>query len=338
MSEPTNAPSEQPVLENTIVQTPGAQPEVTDHSATLATLDQEQLGNALFSEVQELPTPEPVPAAVLPPETTPEEALPTEEVKPPAEPEDKSSLRRVALGGVPMSERQQIAEVARMIREGEAATQVEALQKMGLIGTAPTSGEQPSTEAPAASPETPAAPTSVSEIQATIDSLREQRKAAKLEFDTDEEERLDTVISQHERLLIRAELQEEGQQAARQAYQQSYLESVDAMEEQFPWAADPESPLYQLLDDKVTAAQARRDPALQDPSYILKFAAQVDSYGRPAPAQPVAKPPAPPAVPARVVGGGVAPGHSEARVPTSEEINQLVHNASKDQLGAALFR
>jgi hypothetical protein len=342
MSDLNTAPSEQPAPTQTPVETPGAQPQSENHSEAIGTLDQSTLGSVLWGEKKE-PS-EQAAASPTPPANPEPGAQPTEGTQTAEAKDNESSLRRLALGGVPMSERQQMAEVTRMIREGEATSQVDALRKMGVLDAAPLPTENPASPQSAESPEPPVTatetPDPVADIETTIADLREQRKVAKADYDTDEEERLTNLIEDH--MVTLAEARAEARIAAAshqtqaKTYQQEYVGTVDAMEERFPWATDENDPRYQALDDKVTAARARNDATLQDPKFIMSFAETVDQmFGNP---QPPARPPAPPPIPQRVVGGGVAPGHSEAYVPTEVEAKQLINTASKEQLAAALFR
>ena len=342
MSELNTAPSEQPAPTITPVETPGAQPQSENHSEAIGTLDQSTLGDVLWGEKKEPSEPAEASPAAPVAETTPPNpetgAQPTEGASTNEAKDNESSLRRLALGGVPMSERQQLAEVTRMIREGEATSQVDALRKMGLLDApAPTATETPASHEPHAD-SVIADP--VTDIESAIADLREQRKNAKADFDTTEEERLTNLIEDQMVSLAEARadarIAAASQQTQVRSYQHEYVTTVDAMEEKFPWATDETDPRYQALDDKVTAARARNDATLQDPKFIMSFAEKIDQqFGKP---QPPAKPPAPPPTPSRIVGGGVAPGHSEAHVPTEIEARQLVNTSSKEQLAAALFR
>jgi hypothetical protein len=332
MSDTNTAPGEQPAQPDTIPAA-GEQPAAQDPAATLESLDQQQLGDLLFGEKKEPAEP----AATAPeeaPAPKPDTGAQPPVENPPAASED--SLRRLALGGVPLSERQQLAEVTRMIRSGEAATQIEALQKMGVLNlaeSAPPTGEQPDEDAPPAATPAVQAPNGVSTIETTIAELRAQRKQAKADFDADEEDRLTTAIEDQLGLLAEARIRSVSQQAEASTYQEKYISAVDQMEERFPWAVDPESREYKALDDKITAARVRNDAALQDPNFILSFASEIAQLVAP---QAPTPPPKPPATPSRVIGAGVAPGHSDAHVPTPEEARQLMHSASKQELAAAL--
>lgn len=330
MSETTTAPGEQPVPENAPVQTTGEQPAVTDPATALNSIDQETLGNLLFGERQEAPAAEPETVPPTPPEAPDGEQPPAEHEKP--------DLRRIPMGGVPMSERQQMAEVARMIRSGEASSQVEALQKMGILQTAPAPAETapPASEpAPAAPPATPVPSGRVAELEAAIEDLRAQRDQADDDFDKPEARRLTALIEDSVGLLAQARIEAVTQQASASSWHDSYLAAVDAMEAKHDWTTDPDSPLYEALNDKVTAAQARGDESLQDPNFIARFADQIaEKFGKPAKATP---PPPPPAQSPRIVGGGVAPGHSEAHTFTETEAKALIAKASKEELAAALF-
>lgn len=327
MSEPAQVTGEQPAHQ-TPIEANGEQPIAVDHSAQIRDASQEELADALFgNNTEQAPAQAPAPVATPPAPEPASGAQPDPEHA--KEPEE--SLRRIALGGVPMTERVQMAEVARMIRTGEASTQLEALQKMGVLQAAESTS---ATQETAPEPSKASVSTGITEIEATIADLREQRKAAKAEFDADEEDRLDTLISQNERALIRAELQLESQQVIQQSYQEKYISAVDAMEEKHAWTTDETSPLYGLLSDRISAAQARQDPALADPNFITKFADEIASLVKPS---ALSKPPPPPAVQQRTVGAAIAPSYQDAHQPSEAEARQLMGNATKEQLSAALF-
>lgn len=344
MSEHNTAPGEQPAPETAPTETPGAQPANLDPTAAIDDLSQEQLGNLLFSGAPQTAAeaaPESIPAATKPPETT---TPPEPDGEQPILESGKPDLRRVALGGVPLSERQQIAEVARMIRSGEASTQVEALQKMGVLQTAQatppttteTTPEGSEATPPGAQPtETPAPSTDqVATLESRIAELRAQRDQAEEDYDVTEKRRLTAEIEDTVGLLAQARIEAREQQASASQFQDAYAQAVDAMEAKHAWATDPESPLYEALNDKVTAAMARQDPALNDPNYIINFADQIAARFGNATKTP---PPPPPTQAPRIVGGGVAPGHSQAHTPTEAEAMALIANASMEQLAAGLF-
>lgn len=252
------------------------------------------------------------------------------------------------MGGIPMSERQQLAEVARMIRAGEATTTMEALAKLGALPTTPAA------QAPPIDPETPPAqseadpvttapaPSSdrVAQLEASIAELRAKRDQAEEDYDVVEKRRLTAEIEDTVGLLAQARIEAREQQAEAVSYQDRYVQAVDVMEAKYDWAADPDSARYQALDDKVTAAMARNDPRLQDPNYIIAFADEIEGlFGNtPAPAKTTTPPPPPPSPAPKIIGGGVAPGHGHAKNLTEAEVLAIAENMTQEQLSAVLFR
>lgn len=336
MSEHDTAPSEQPAPDTATPETSGEQPQATDHSEALKSMDRDAIGEALFGDKKEpdtITSAEEAPDDEADPEKPDDGEKPDPEAAPEAE--KKDDLRRLAMGGVPLTERQQMAEVTRMIRTGEASTQVEALQKMGVLPTA-TPGEQPAAADEQADPEPEPAPSTPAAIEANIATLREQRKQAKADYDADEEDRLTNLIEDSLGDLAQAKIEAVNQQSSAKGYQAEYLAAVDAMEEKHAWTTDEESPLYGLLLDRIEAAKGRNDPALQDPNFIGKFADQIAKIATPPSPAPRTKAPAPPENPPRVKGTGVAPGHGDSRL-SEQEKRTLLNAASKDELGAALF-
>ncbi len=342
MSELTTAPSEQPAPETAPVQTPGAQPAATDHSESYQNLDKQSLGDLLFGEKKEptetVPTPPAAPEVIPAAEVTPETPPANGEQPPATETPESSktiSRHRISVSGVEQDDVKEMARIAEMLRTGEASSTRDAMQK--LYGSVtPATGEQPAAEtAPATPAATPQAPATVADLQATIDQLRAERDLADDDFNKPEARRLTALIEDTVGLLAEARIAAVSTQHEARSYQQRYVESVDAFEAKYDWATDEASPLYELLDNKIEAAKSRQDPALNDPGYILKFADDIaERFGKPA---TIAKPPAPPAAPARIVGGGVAPGHSEAHQLTEIEQRALLNSASKEDLAGALW-
>jgi hypothetical protein len=332
MSNANQSPSGQPANEN-MSEELGAQPDSTfDVSAAIANLDEANLRRVLgFEELQETPSP------TLEPEQQPlepvSETLDHGGEQPPELAQSETRPKgRISVRSLPADEQKQLAVAVEMVRVGDATTVYEALQQ--LAGTPPEIPASTSDEI-APEPITPPlqTPAAVAELEAKIADLRAQRKAANADFDTVAASELTDQIEDAIADLGTAKAHAVVEKQALGAWQQQYLSAVDVMEEKYPDATDETTPFYQLLDDKVTAAEARKDPALNDPNYILKFAEQVATVLRQSSPRPMS-PPSKPRVP---VGASVAPGHSAVDRQTPDQIRELIKTASLEEIGAVIF-
>lgn len=333
-TDPT--PSEQPEIESATVTPESEQPQT---AATIDDLSEDQLLELATGDFPETTVP-PV-ASEQPPVQS---AQPDEEQPPAAAEEPESKIKgRISQRFLPPEQQLENAQAYSLVREGKATDLLDALQQLRGIAKLPAAS-QPAAEAnpeapaaqepPAASP--PAAST-VTELEESLADLRAQREEAEANYeDPREKARIQNQIEDTIRKIARAEAEAERQQVAAGSYQAEYESAVDELEASYPETLDENSKFYELLDDKVTAAQARKDPALKDPRFILQFAAEINDLlapktpGRPAPAPTVKA--------QRPTGAAVAPGHSQAPRPTQDQIKAAIDAASPDDLLAALSR
>jgi hypothetical protein len=251
---------------------------------------------------------------------------------------------------LPAEQQLETAQAIDMVRKGEASDILEALQAIRGTGQAPPAdpfedGTPPADQQTAPPAQPPAPPTSqdVTAIEAEIKELRAKRVAAKSEYDVDQEAALteqieDTIIRLNDAKMA-ASLQNQQQAAANASYEQVYQSTVVELESRFPDVLNDDSAFTRILDDKVTAAQARQDPALSDPRYLLKFAEEVASMLGASPTQPAAQParsvPAPPAAPRRGTAADLAPASQTPR-HSVDQVQAAFDHADPETLLAAL--
>jgi hypothetical protein len=244
--------------------------------------------------------------------------------------------QRLSVRFLPANEREQMAAALDMVRKGEAPTIADA-----FLAMVPRSQETPAEAPPIAQtvPDAVAqADPEVDAIEARIADLIAARDQAEDDFEIPEKRRLEGLIREEERALVRAQLLSEQRAQQAVSYRESYVANVDAMEAKYPDLADETTEFYQTLDDMVTAAEFRGDPILQDPSHILILADRAAArlgvkasvgYARNEPAKA-------PVRTSRPTGSAVAPGQSAAPRTTPEQLRQLVRDASPDELFAVL--
>jgi dsDNA-specific endonuclease/ATPase MutS2 len=175
----------------------------------------------------------------------------------------------------------------------------------------------------------------VSEIQERIQSLREQRREAALDFRKADEIQLTEEIEAASLELLRAEQSATVRQASAQSYQAAFVSAVEMVESKYPESADDSSAFSRILDDKVAAAKARHDPALANPNFLVAFADEVaEMLGQKAPAKEFQRPPA---RPSRPVGSSLAPGHQSAARLSHDDALRLIQSASIEDLKAVVF-
>lgn len=331
MSNQIDTPGAQPADQS--LGANGEQPDAADLSTVIANLDSDSLSQALgFTDAPvTAPANEPEPPAEI--DEPDDGAQPDDDTPPSADGSEVKPKGRLSVRALPADEQKQLAVALEMVRKGEASTVFAALQTMA----GPVANEPDTTPAadvpPAATPPSQSLP-AVAAIESELADLRAQRKAAKEDFDVTLESDLTDQIEDKIAELSAAKANAVIAQQAQGAWREQYLSAVDAMEARYPDAADETTTFYELLDNKVLAAEARKDPALNDPNYILKFADQVAAVLR-TPAN--ARPPAPPVRAKAPVGAAVAPGHSQVTRVSPDQLRDLIKNASPEELGAVIF-
>lgn len=270
------------------------------------------------------------------PEAPPvEEEAPTpaaeDEIPPAAEPENTTEnkpLRRLPLGGIAESQRNEFAEAANLIREGKAKDLAEAVAL--LRGTPPQETQQPTPTEQA--PPTPQTPASVAAIQQQIATLREQRDQADDEFDKPTVRKLTNEIEDLQVSLVRAELAERENRAQANTWEAAHDKACDEVEAKYAEFAKTEPDFYQMLEDRRLAMEARNDPALKDPKFIIAEAEKIAGklgWNKPAPPAPKAKATVP-------NGQSLAPAHDSASRLTRADAQRMIQDMPIDDLRKAV--
>ena len=109
------------------------------------------------------------------------------------------------------------------------------------------------------------------------------------------------------------------------------------MESKYAALLDDEgSPFADLLEDRIEAARARRDPLLADPRHVLSIADDLarllNMASAPKARTPIADPP-----PRAPVGGGVAPAGKAKAQLTTKQAEEFINKAPPEVLAAALW-
>ena len=339
MSEHTQDPQgEQPAIDAPEVPVSEQPQDTTALEAELENLDAAGLAKALGFEVSdEAPTDEEEAPETKPEETAPEEEpgeQPADEEE--AEPEEPKPVnrRRLSVTGLPDEDRELTAKAIAMVRDGQAATIIEAIT---ALSGAPASQKEPTDafdEDPAPQPQ---APPTLLELEARFDAASEELAESIREFDQDKQIALNKEIALLNRQILRAEQAEDSRKVEVSHYQNDYQAAVDEMETKYAELLDDEnSPFADWLDDKVEAARARQDPALSDPRFIVEFADQIAKQVSRVPAAKAAPTPVP-ARPFKASGTAVAPAHKAKPQLTSRQAEEFIEKASADVLAAALW-
>ena len=325
MTTPDSTPGEQPGNDpTTVTEEVSEQPLEGDFASQLEAQSADQLLDLITGEepVPAATESTPPPASEQPPKKDEEEAPQGTPSKPPG---------RLSVRALPADQQLETAEALALVREGKAADLLDALQQIRGVQAPPAKPADAQADPDASTeqnPPTEEATGDVAQIEARLAQLRAERKAAKQDFDTDEEERLtteieDTLISLQE-AKIQAATAKATTEQVQNSYDEQYQAAVDELEANYPDSLDDDSQSSQLLDDKITAARVRKDPALQDPRFILKFAEDIKNLltpkGSPRP------PSAPPIRTQRPTGAAVAPGHSQAPRPTAEQALAMINS------------
>jgi len=341
-----NEPGEEPVV-NESVTPAGEEPQGGDISSAIAGMSADQL-----REVLEAAEAGPSDRSQDPPKDTEAEAIPAgekpqdppAEVDPqgtqdePAQPsEPEHSPKRLSVLSLPVDQRNQLADALNLVRSGKAATIQDALRQVAGEPAESVQGDPSATGEAPTQPKNAEAVThpDVAEVQTRIRDLRDQRRQALADYDTENVALLTDQIEDAQAELLRAERAAEQRQAAQHSYQEKFNSVVDAVEAKYPQATDDTSAFYRILDDRVAAAHARGDKALANPNYLMEFADQVAAdLGI---SKQTAKPPTPPARPSRPAGSSLAPGHAHEPRPTTDQVRQMIRSVPIDVLKQAVF-
>lgn len=242
----------------------------------------------------------------------------------------KNDSIRLRLSALPPEEQKEAAEAYRLVRDGKAPDLYAAYKQLrGEKENDATTNAQPAVETPAAAAPQP---TIVAELESQLSEARTRLKEARDTFDADAEDTIETEIQNLVRKLakeeFKAELEQKQNSEAADNFQAEYDVAVDELESKFPDVLDDNSEFTQLLNDKLNAAQYRKDAKLRDPRYILELAGQVAAIlhkpsGR--------KPASPPAVP-RPNGAQVAPAHNQSARPSEDQMRAVIENATPEEL------
>lgn len=233
--------------------------------------------------------------------------------------------QRLSVRGLPAEQQYQLAEALDLVRRGEAGDVMEALEKMkGGDRTSEVRDRRPDEEGVEA--DRPGEAGDLKEMKERIAALRGQRREAIEDFDRAAEARLTEEIEDLQGHLWRAEQAVRVQEEQGQGYQKEYHAAVDAMEERYPETRDENSAFFKILDNKIAAAQARQDPALEDPGFILHFADEVAGMlgGHRA-----GRTPGRGRVP---VGSALAPGYQTAARPGKEQLSRMIREMPLEDL------
>jgi hypothetical protein len=331
--------------ESATVETQGAQPAVDSSAleAELENLDAAGLARALGFDADDAGTPETdtedqpaTPPAEESSEQDPDAESETDAQDPPEE-EAKHTVnrRRLSVTGLPDQDRELTAAAIAMVREGKAATIVDAIHAL----TGASQATQPS-EAEAANtqpePQAPPPPTLL-ELEARFEQASEELADAIRDFDQEKQIELNKEIALLNRKILKAEQVEETRMEQAQSWEQTYQAAVNEMETKYADLLDDDSsPFADWLDDKVAAAQARRDPAINDPRFIVAFADEIAARVSKTAAPGKAPAPVPPR-PASTVGTSVAPAHKAKPQISTRQAEEFIEKADSATLAKALW-
>lgn len=226
-----------------------------------------------------------------------------------------------------------------MVRNGQAPNfdaAWKALHPQSAETTAPAT--PPAAEngaAPTAPTAPPATTPDVASIEATLATLREQRKAAREDFDNDAVEALTIQIEDLVPRLTEARLRAESRQQQEAAYKIGWNQAVQVVETKYPELQDPESPMSEIFDGLILKAQAANDPQLADPNHLVVLADKVAAFMRQGTQQqssPASARTAPPKPQQAPVGAAVAPAHTPPGKATPDLVRGALKSAPLDDL------
>lgn len=315
--------------------TAGAQPAdaIVTADSSLENLSPEQLLAALegaeYGEIESTePTDEREEEEPEAPEETP--AAAEEETPPADEPvattTENKPLRRLPLGGIEEAARNEFAEAANLIREGKAKDLAEAVAL--LRGTTPQDTAPAPTETKADSPPAEQPSASVASIQEQIRQLREQRDQADDEFDKPTVRKLTNEIEDLQVALVRAEIADRETRSQAQSWDAAHNAACDQVEAKFDAFAKTDPRFYQLLEDRRTAMEARNDPALKDPAFIIAEAEKIAAllgFNKPVTPAPKTKPVTP-------TGQDIASSHQSAARISRPEASRMIQEIPIEEL------
>ena len=333
-TENATAAGEQPAV--TPDTTPaGAQPanaSADTAASSLENLSSEQLLAALeaaeygeeSTEITDEPEPEetetPPAAEETPAAGAEEETAPAGES---ANTTENKSLRRLPLGGIEEAQRNEFAEAAKLIRKGEAKDLAEAVAI--LRGTPLETA--PATES-ADTPPVSQTPSTVADIQQQIQALREQRDQADDDFDKPTVRKLTNEIEDLQLSLLRAESADRESRVIQGSWDAKHDAACDQVEAKFKDFAKSEPRFYQLLEDRRVAMEARKDPELKDPAFIIGEAekiAELLGYNKPVTPAPKVKATVP-------NGQDLAPAHQTAGRISRPEAQRMIQEVPIEEL------
>jgi len=330
--------------------------------------DAAEISSLLFGET---PLPSAAPASVPVSDTeAPTPAEPGEESQPPAgeqpqeeatEPQDtpqeepqaptQSHLERISLKSLHPDERVLIAQAKEMVREGKAASFVDAFSSLTQKSQAGTQEPDPQPTAPAPAPQEqtqqPAPPPAVqpdqnvAQITQEIADLRAQRKAAIEEFDRPTEIELTSQIE--DKLAELSEAKAAAIVSARetQSAQQAIQSVIEDIYVDYPEAEDPKSFFSYRMTQEIESYESTHGSIARHPQQLKVLAAKVAAetgQGKP-PATPATKPQPAPVQPRQTARplGSAAPGSAAGTRVSPDQIQQFINSANEDDLRMALF-
>jgi hypothetical protein len=279
-------------------------------------------------------TPAPTPAAESTPEPQVIEGVqPQETPVPEPEPEPKAKhAQRIRLTGLQEADQQKVTDALNLVREGKASDIATAMKMVA--------GEEAAPVEPQAEPEpepTPEPP-NLTELEERLAILRQERRAAKADYDNERDAELTDEIEDVLLSIQTAKLSERDQQGEMRSYNDQFAEAVAEVEQQYAHVFDTNPDFEELLDAYKAKAESSNDPIIQDPRYVIGLAekaARVLGLSK-TPATTLA--PTPPARAAKPVGSTTAPGHTHRAVPTTDQILASIDQLSIEQLAALVDR
>lgn len=218
----------------------------------------------------------PAPAAATP-EAAPAAATPATPAAPPAPPEDKPNLRYRA-DPVEATLINLAKTTGKSLTDVDLINAARAVHGQPPIHATPTAAPAPAAAPlPSATPTStpPPAPTSVTDAESLITSLKDQRKQAKENFDFEAEERLeDEIEAAKDRLRdLRTQAQQQ-HVSAEQQFTQEWDSSIALAHSRFPDSAKDGSALSVRAGELQQAAIATGDPVAQSAKSGLYYITQ----------------------------------------------------------------
>lgn len=343
MSEHTQDPQGEEPATDAPVNPSGEQPvDTAAFHAEIENSNPAELAKALGFDYEEAPIEDGDEPADPAPKTEPTEeeseedpaAGEGEEDEPDAKP---VARRRLSVTGLPDEDKELNAKAIALVREGKAANLFEAMKSLVGEGTPAADADEDAADdgdEPADEPDTP--PT-LDELKQQIADLREERRKAKSDFDTDEEIRLTEAIEDLQIAVVRAEQAEATKKVEVSNYQAEYADAVEAMEAKYADVLDDETnPFADLLEERIEAAKARRDPMLADPKFVLTLADDLAAKLKVGTAKKERAPVSDPPRESRV-GAAVAPAGKAKPQLTKRQAEEFIDKLPAEKLAEALW-